>query len=48
MFEQKEGLRVAPGEDWPRHHVQHDKPPGLGVLHYPQPLHQHRLETSKV
>lgn len=47
MFEQKEGLRVA-GEDWPRHHLQQDKPAGLGVVHYPQPLHQQHLETSNV
>ena len=47
MFEQK-GLRTA-GEDWQRHHLQQDKPAGLGVLHYPQPVHQQGpLESSKV
>lgn len=46
MFEQK-GLRTA-GEDWQRHHLQQDKPAGLGVLHYPQPVHQQGpLESSK-
>ncbi|XP_078367195.1 uncharacterized protein LOC144651177 isoform X2 [Oculina patagonica] len=46
MFEQKEGLR-APGEDWPRHHMPQEKPGGIGVVHYPQPLHQQRLDASK-
>lgn len=47
MFEQKDNLR-APGEDWPRHHLPQEKPGGLGVLRYPQPHHQQRLDTSKV
>ena len=47
MFEQKEGLRAA-GEEWPRHHMQPDKPVGLGVMHYPQPLQQQHMESSKV
>lgn len=47
MFEQKEGVR-APGDDWPRHHMPQEKPGGIGVVHYPQPLHQQRLDASKV
>ena len=47
MFEQKEGLRT-PGEDWPRHHMPQEKPRGIDVVHYPQPLHQQRLDVSKV
>lgn len=46
MFEQKDNLR-APGEDWPRHHLPQEKPGGLGVMRYPQPHHQQRLDTSK-
>lgn len=46
MLEQK-GLCTA--EEWQRHHMQKDKPAGLGVVHYPQPIHQQGpLETSKV
>lgn len=46
MLEQK-GLCTA--EEWQRHHLQKDKPAGLGVVHYPQPIHQQGpLETSKV
>lgn len=45
MLEQK-GLCTA--EEWQRHHLQKDKPAGLGVVHYPQPIHQQGpLETSK-